>query len=340
MSLDHFDSVQDLDHHWQTESRALDQGVAVQSCEYCWQAENEGHLSFRQMPRVLSTDSRIEIYVDNACNQMCSYCSPRFSSTWQSTIQQNGNFVNISATARQNLSQVGDVIHSQLWLDRIRNYIDQQHDNAVTVKLLGGEPLMQFRQLETLIGLNIDKVKQLRINTNLNPPSNKFLLWLLDRVPASRLVFDISIDATPDFNHVPRAGFDKLKFCDNLALIKQAGIAYNFLSTLSVLNLFDIGNYINWCRNFNHKFEILPLNNPDCLRASLVPYQFRAHVQVQDAPALVAEALQPTHATVDLELFEQYNYLNQYFQRSGVQPENTTNPEFNQYWQWLQERYQ
>lgn len=41
---------------------------------------------------------------------------------------------------------------------------------------------------------------------------------------------------------------------------------------------------------------------------------------------------------IDLKLKEQYNYLTQYFDRTGTDT-NTTNAEFNQYWTWLQGQY-
>lgn len=337
-SLDHFESLDHLLAHWQQEAVDLDQGLSVTSCDVCWRKESQGQLSFRQMSRPVS-NNWIELYVDNACNQMCSYCSPKFSTTWETSIQQHGPFKAISKTARQNLEILPTVNDTQPWLTALRQHIAQQPVNSVTVKLLGGEPLMQIKQLETLIEFNIDRVAQLRINTNLNPPNNKFLLWILQRVPAHRLFFDVSIDATPEFNHVPRAGFRADAFGQNLDMIRRAGIPYNFISTLSVLNLFDLENFVAWCRKHKHPFQVLPLNNPDCLDARLVPDQFRTEICPDPMPELVADVLKPTNTVVDIKLFEQYNYLQQYFDRANIQPDQTSNPAFGQYWQWLSERY-
>jgi len=39
---------------------------------------------------------------------------------------------------------------------------------------------------------------------------------------------------------------------------------------------------------------------------------------------------------VDIKLFEQYNYLKQYFARTGTEVTNTV---FATYWTWLEERF-
>lgn len=338
-SLADYNTIDQLIDKWHSENVQLEAGNQVPSCEVCWQHENKGQLSYRLLPRGTSHNF-IELFIDNACNQMCSYCSPKFSSTWQNNILEHGNFDNVSRTVKQNFGLVATSDHSQHWLDQIHQYIQAQPANSVTVKLAGGEPLMQIRQLQTLIDFNIDRVRQLRINTNLNPPSNKFLLWLLQRVPAHRLFFDISLDATPEFNHVPRAGFDAQQFLDNLSLIQQQGIEYCLLGVVSVLNIFDLPNFVAWAKQHRHPLQLLPLNNPDCLDARLLPDQFKSQIDCQDLPKLVQEILQPGQSIVDIKLFEQYNYLKQYFVRCQLDPDLTNNQPWSQYWQWLKERYQ
>jgi hypothetical protein len=52
-------------------------------------------------------------------------------------------------------------------------------------------------------------------------------------------------------------------------------------------------------------------------------------------PESVVKILSYPKEPVDLELFEQYNYLNQYFSRAGIDPNNTNNQLFTEYWKWL-----
>lgn len=337
-SLTQFADIDQLLEHWNQERQDLDQGVAVSSCRYCWQSEAKGQMSYRKMSRP-APGNVVELYVDNACNQMCSYCSPKFSSEWQHSIKEQGIFSKISATAKKNQQLIKTPVGGTEWLDQIARHIRSQPANSVTVKILGGEPLMQIRQLQNLVDFNIDRVRQLRINTNLNPPNNKFLIWLLQKIPAHRLFFDISIDATPEFNHVPRARFDADKFLTNLSLVRKAGVSYKFLSVASVLNIFDIANMVSWCRSENHPLQILPLNNPDCLDARLLPEYFKDQLRFDLMPDLIADILKPAD-TIDLKLFEQYNYISQYFSRAGIEPLQTSNHAFRAYWQWLENKFQ
>jgi hypothetical protein len=53
-------------------------------------------------------------------------------------------------------------------------------------------------------------------------------------------------------------------------------------------------------------------------------------------PDVVKESLGPGNM-VDLKLFEQYNYLKQYFDRTNV--DYLQNTKFASYWNWLTERY-
>lgn len=333
-----FNSVDHLTSHWAQESQQLDQGQQISSCEYCWQRESQGQQSYRQL-KTHEASNQIELYLDNTCNQMCSYCSPKFSSTWENNIVEQGMFQRVSRATKLNLKIEPAAVLHQPWLDQIGRYIQQQPDNTVYLKLLGGEPLMQIKHLQKLVEFNSNKIKQLRLVTNLNPPNNKFLVWLLDNVSPDRLHIDISLDATPEFNHVPRAGFDQHRFLGNLELIQQHGIAHKFLSVVSVLSIFDLPGFVSWAKTHHHAVDLLPLNNPDCLDPKLLPDQFKQQIDPDGLPVFVQDILQPNHGPVDLKLFEQYNYLLEYFNRTQIDPMATSNVLFGQYWDFLSKKF-
>ena len=328
--------LEQLTAHWNQERAQLDHGTEIASCNVCWKHEAQGHQSYRQL-KLDNAGDQIELSFDNTCNHMCSYCSPKFSSEWENSISKHGLFSKVSSSTNQNFEIKSNTVDYQHWVDQIHQYIQQQPANTVSVKLLGGEPLMQIKHLQKLVEFNSDRIRQLRINTNLNPPNNKFLTWLLDHVPSDRLYFDISLDATPKFNHVPRAGFDQHKFLENLELIQQYQVPYKLLSVISVLSVFDISNFCDWVGN--QTVEFLPINNPDCLDARLVPDQFKQQIDSAGLPNLVQNILQSSKISVDIKLFEQYNYLTEYFQRTQINPAQTSNKLFEQYWKWLTERF-
>ena len=138
---------------------------------------------------------------------------------------------------------------------------------------------------------------------------------------------------------MPRAGFDQYKFLENLELIQQYQVPYKFLSVVSVLSIFDLPNFFNWTRLNQHVVECYPLNNPDCLDAWLIPDQFKQQIDSTGLPVLVQDILQSSKISVDIKLFEQYNYLTEYFRRTRINPAQTSNQLFGQYWKWLTERF-
>jgi sulfatase maturation enzyme AslB (radical SAM superfamily) len=282
--------------------------------------------------------SYVEVNFNNVCNLMCSYCSPKFSSTWQDSISADGEFKNISATAKLNQSIPKIVTdHQAHWIQEINQYISQQPEDSVELKLLGGEPLMQLQGLQQLMEMNTRQVRQLIIQTNLNPPSQRFLLWILENFPNEKLVFNISIDSTPEYNHVPRAGFQQDAFVSNLKLLKDHNVTCLITSVISVTSIFDIANFCKFLDQLGCAVTFSQINNPDCLDPIYLSREFKQRILDTDVllPELAVEILNSNNKMVDLKLFEQYNYLKQYFARTNIDPGTTPNALFNEYWAWL-----
>jgi MoaA/NifB/PqqE/SkfB family radical SAM enzyme len=227
--------------------------------------------------------------------------------------------------------------HQDHWIQEINRHISQKPNNSVDLNLLGGEPLMQLHSLQRLLEMNTKQVRQLIIQTNLNPPSQRFLHWILGNFPNEKLLFTISLDSTPEYNHVPRAGFRRDVFMSNLELLKDHGVAHEFSSVISVTSIFDIANFCKFLDLVGDSTTFDQLNNPDCLDPIYLPREFKQRILDTDVPlpAAVTEVLNTDTKMVDLKLFEQYNYLKQYFTRVGIDPATTPNALFNEYWAWL-----
>jgi sulfatase maturation enzyme AslB (radical SAM superfamily) len=342
------ETVQDRITQWKKESDLLTQGVELPGCKICWDDEKQNKLSYRQLNGQDNTQNntqlnRIEIMLSNLCNQMCSYCSPKYSSVWEESIANYGNFKQVSNTAVSNL-QISNKIHNnQNRLLQIRDYIQTCNDDSIHLTLLGGEPLMQINSLQQLLAVNQNKINTLSIVTNLNPPKAKFLEWMIDNFPNNKLYIQVSLDATPEYNHVPRAGFELDQFQQNLEYLKEQQIKIEFLATMSATSIFDLPNFLSWIHNHEYLVKFFSLNNPSCLNPEVVPLQFRQQILKQinvNMPAMVEKILNCDQSTVDLKLFEQYNYLTQYFTRTNTDLTKINNPLFQEYWQWLTERFE
>lgn len=337
-------TFQDYITQWNEESQQLTQGIKLPGCDICWRAEDQGLQSFRNKFRDVTDPDLIEIFQSNLCNQMCSYCSPKYSSMWQDTVVKYGVFNRVSKLVRDNMAPIHAQTNNEHWLTEVKEYINSRPDDSVSINLLGGEPLMQLRSLTLYEQINIDKIKKFKVTTNLNPPTNKFLHWLLDNIPNHKLQIDISLDATPEYNHIPRAGFDAERFYQNLELIKNKQISVVFLSVLTVLNLFDLPNYLAWSKLQNATNVFFNVHNPDCLAIRYVPRSVRLLIWDQinnsECDQNIKEQLLQPEIKVDLKLLEQYNFIKQYFERSEILIENINNTTFQEYWNWLQQETQ
>jgi organic radical activating enzyme len=338
--LDSTKPVEFYINQWNQEKQMLDQGIELPGCNICWQQERQGQQSFRQTTTLES--NCIEIFLSNLCNQMCSYCSPRYSSKWQQTIQDSP-FDNISVTAKLNLAPLSADVQSDHWINQLVTYVNSCPSDSVVIKLLGGEPLMQIQNLKVFKKFNLLKIKQFEVVTNLNAPSSKFLHWLVESFDNTKLKINISLDATPEYNHVPRAYFNRSQFVENLTFLKKNQVNFDFLSVLSILNVFDLKNFMQWIYDNQFTMEMYTLNNPDCLEVHTLPLEARQRIldsiELFGPSQLIRESLLDNRVAVDLKLFEQYNYLIQYFQRTNIDPLQVNNIEFKKHWNNLERKF-
>ncbi len=202
---------------------------------------------------------------------------------------------------------------------------------------------MQINSLQQLLSVSNDKIKTLSIVTNLNPPKSKFLKWILKNFSKDKLQIQISLDATLEYNHVSRGGFKSDIFKKNLNLIKDHGVDIEFLSTVSATSIFDLPNFLSWLDQNQFRAKFYLVNNPSCLDPAVVPFEFRQNILNNintDMPILIDQTLNNNQPTNNLKLFEQYNYLAQYFDRTNTDLTKINNPLFQSYWQWLRDQFQ
>ena len=136
-----------------------------QECSYCWTQEDLGNLSdrhYRSGEPWAAEDyeliknstgeennvipSYVEVNFNHACNLSCSYCSPQFSSTWQSEVAKWGGYPTSSIhndpshfTGR-NLP----IPHSQPnpYVDAFWEWWPTLYPQLKHFRMTGGEPLM------------------------------------------------------------------------------------------------------------------------------------------------------------------------------------------------------
>lgn len=339
-TLDNSKTLNFFQNKWAQESQQLKQGVKVENCQLCWQHESQDQVSYR-MSHGQGHGTKIEFTLafSNLCNHMCSYCAPKYSSQWENDILKNGKYKNISASANKNLAVID---HSKsdidYWVTQLADYFATCDSDSITLMLQGGEPLMQIANIKKLLEFNLDKINNFSIVTNLNPPNNKFLFWILENFPREKLSFVISLDTSPEFMHVPRAGFDQGRFEQNIKLLTDHKIQFTFNSVISAVSIFDLRNFLHYLSLIGSITKFANLNNPDCLSPVYLPMEFKDKIKHTLEGHKVPEIFQKildSNGQNQLKLFEQYNYLDQYFQRAGIDPLGQSTELFAEYWTWL-----
>jgi len=224
-------------------------GVQDPSCDYCWKVENNGGVSDRHgyiknfdqtlFPEYLENlrePSTIEVNLGNECNFQCTYCSPQFSSKWDTDMRSKPYKIKSDMGHFRLNSKQADNIESNLTFLNKYQSID-------VLNILGGEPLQNKRLFKMLD--DIDNVKNLHITTNFSCKKETIdqIIERSQRYDSVRL--GISLDATGKIAEFTRYGMNWANMIDNIEyLISHAGknIEIRILTLLSSLTIHGIDN--------------------------------------------------------------------------------------------------
>jgi len=134
-------------------------------CSYCWNMEDQGKLSdrhyrsgepwaqvdFEKIKNSTGDEddvipSYVEVNFNHACNLSCSYCSPQFSSTWQSEVERLGGYPT-SNTHNDPSHFVGSrrpipVRDANPYVDAFWEWWPTLYPELEHFRMTGGEPLM------------------------------------------------------------------------------------------------------------------------------------------------------------------------------------------------------
>lgn len=137
------------------------EGTRPTECSYCWNVEDNSanDVSDRVYKTAIYTESEIskcksefgwngnvplktlEISFDSNCNFACSYCSPTYSTTWQTDITKNG-FYDISENHDNNsMMKFGEADIEDIYLDSFWKWWESELQYSLKeLRITGGEP--------------------------------------------------------------------------------------------------------------------------------------------------------------------------------------------------------
>ena len=249
-------------------------GERPSECDYCWNAEDNGHVSDRAYKSARSwayphldevvknktqdvEPSYLEISFSNVCNFKCAYCSPDLSSQWYEEIDKHGGY-----PTSQNFNgfgwfkQVGKmpIKHSDHnpYVDAFWKWWPELYPKLNTLRLTGGEPLLSKDVWRMLDAIEADPNPELcfAINTNLGIPDELVDRMITKLNSISKNIKEVQIftsgEAIGAAGEYIRYGMDYTKWASNLE--KVLSNTNNIVAIMTTVNLTSITTYCDFVR--------------------------------------------------------------------------------------------
>lgn len=234
----------------------------------------------------------IDVRWTNLCNFACVYCSPEFSSRWESEI---GQFF-----PRPTPEQIND----------FKKYVFDRLPTLKYIYMAGGEPLLMKENLEILEEVyRINPDINLRINTNLSKVDTK-VFEIVCQFP--NVHWTVSVESMGDEFEYIRYGGSWNDFLENLNTINrlQHKISFNMLYfLLNYRSFFDCVAFLQDRGFHNNSFVAGALLSPDYLNVRHLPdavlqsVKDRLDVEINKNPGyLLEDSLQNIRAYIDVPI--------------------------------------
>jgi len=302
---------------WKKQQRKkMLEGGRPEECYYCWNIEDlEGeHLSDRmfhsassysepiieevaQLPWDADINPRyLEVSFGNGCNYRCGYCCPQASTLWMDEIKKHGNY---------------DLTYNQYGIDFLEHgtYYGPHDDNPYvdafwkwwpdlrkdlhTLRITGGEPLMNPGAMQFFDLLEKEPAPQLEIslNSNLGVSFNKTdrlftrIQSLLDQKKIKKFTLFTSIDTWGPQAEYMRTGLELKHWERNLKKALSMGFETSLMCTFNVLCVTNYKNLmhkmIEWRKEYGKnaiRFDVPYLKEPPHWMINILPESFVSYM--------------------------------------------------------------
>ena len=302
---------------WKKEQRkTMLEGGRPDECYYCWNIEDlEGdQISDRmvhsssdfavdEIDRLANTpwDANVnpkylEVSFGNGCNYRCGYCCPQASTMWMDEIKKHGNY---------------DLTYNQYGIDFLDNgtYYGPKDDNPYveafwkwwpdlrkdlhTLRITGGEPLMNPGALQFFDLLEKEPAPQLEIsiNSNLGVTVNKIdrmynrVESLLKQDKIRKFSLFTSIEGWGEQADYMRTGMQHKHWERNFVAAIERGFKVNIMCTFNVLCVATFDNFLSkvmeWRKKYGKDalgFDTPYLKEPPHWMINILPDSFKFYM--------------------------------------------------------------
>ena len=275
------------------------------SCETnCWKPESNNlpsrrtimigtaptHSSIQSEPEVLS------IITGSDCNLTCAYCCKFYSTAWTRDVAnktynvqtQDDRFV-INTTdkvlAKLSQKELSKSKNRQLLVEEIKKMYKSPALKEVLVS--GGEPFLYFDLIPMLE--NIPSDVKVKVWSGLGVSESRFEK-LVSQLPKNVTVI-ISAENVGSRYEFVRHGNSWQRFRNNIKVLNDAGVKYEFMATVTNLTIFGLSDF----RDYAHDTKIIymPCSDPDFLSVSVLDPESKNKINQHNwLPEFVKEALE------------------------------------------------
>jgi organic radical activating enzyme len=243
-------------------------------CQYCWNMEDLGQMSDRHyrsgepwaavdLEKIKNgsgteddvVPSYVEVNFNHACNLKCSYCSPQFSSSWQSEVDQLGAYPT-STPHNDPKHFVGNrrpipARESNPYVDAFWAWWPTLYPQLKHFRMTGGEPLMDrntYRVFDYVLALpNPDLHLNVTSNFSVEPQLfEKYLGYVkqLCNTNIEHFMQYVSLDTGnfPQAEYI-RHGLDSTRLIDNVLRYLDEVPARNSLTFIVTMNNLSVTGF-------------------------------------------------------------------------------------------------
>jgi hypothetical protein len=277
------------------------EGIRNDACQVCWDMEDAGVQSPRDVPRDLSelrrfggtelTESKrpqvLDVELSNLCDAKCVHCNRIFSSSWLAEDIKLGKVPEESV--RGEFPE-----NTELFEHRFFEWLEQSCETLEQICFIGGEPLINPRYYEILARLTgafSGPAKPLLVTiSNLNAPPRyleRFLEFLPEVTKGYRFNLDASMDAFGARGEYLRFGVSWERWLGNIRRIletRPVNFELGFQIAISALSVTSLKELLTLIRDLRGEFKIpMPLRPsvvswPAHLSPSILTPEFAAHL--------------------------------------------------------------
>lgn len=256
------------------------QGKRPSGCRRCWQDEDAGLPSKRQLDHqyVLSSDVALDgikilaMTFGNTCNLSCVTCGSNASSRWASEERK----INIGSFGKSVYS------HNQFYKDpAFIQQISAISEDLVHLEIAGGEPFYASAEIHKNFLLSLPNPAKIKIhyitNATVFPEPEFWEIWKRFR----HIDIQLSIDGTGKRFEYLRYPAEWTMVQENISRYQEKKhIQISLSHTVSWMNMLYVEDFLSWCHQQNLPDPYLgPVSRPNYLSVQCLSPNVKAKIR-------------------------------------------------------------